>query len=154
MARAEPGQRKLRSTGWRQASRPQGQVLGTKRDAAPALHSAVDLWYSAPSAPGVDMHPSEAEHEQEGKMRHPKDISRRQFLTRAGGAAIAMPSLAAILAACTKPGDSSSGGSDSALANIPIATLENPTELPTVQDPIPADTPIESGPLILYNWAD
>ena len=32
-------------------------------------------------------------------MRHPKDISRRQFLTRAGGAAIAMPSLAAILAA-------------------------------------------------------
>ena len=32
-------------------------------------------------------------------MRHPKDMSRRQFLTRAGGAAIAMPSLAAILAA-------------------------------------------------------
>ena len=36
-------------------------------------------------------------------MRHPKDMSRRQFLTRAGGAAIAMPSLAAILAACSKP---------------------------------------------------
>jgi spermidine/putrescine transport system substrate-binding protein len=103
---------------------------------------------------GVDSHPSTAEHEQEGKMRHPKDMSRRQFLTRAGGAAIAMPSLAAILAACTKPGDTGSGGSDSALANIPIATLENPTELPTVQDPIPADTPIESGPLVLYNWAD
>ena len=36
-------------------------------------------------------------------MRHPKDMSRRQFLTRAGGTAIAMPSLAAILAACSKP---------------------------------------------------
>jgi spermidine/putrescine transport system substrate-binding protein len=86
-------------------------------------------------------------------MRHPKDISRRQFLTRAGGAAIAMPSLAAILAACSKPGTASSGG-NSALDNIPIATLDAPTELPTVQDPIAADTPIESGPLILYNWAD
>ncbi len=40
-------------------------------------------------------------------MRHPKDMSRRQFLARAGGAAIAMPSLAAILAACSKP---SAGG--------------------------------------------
>src|SRR6476661_2404227 len=78
-------------------------------------------------------------------MRHPKDMSRRQFLTRAGGAAIAMPSLAAILAACTKPGTGAPAGSNSALANIPIAT---------VQDPIPANTPIESGPLVLYNWAD
>ena len=86
-------------------------------------------------------------------MRHPKDISRRQFLTRAGGAAIAMPSLAAILAACSKPGTASSGG-NSALDNIPIATLDQPVELPMVQDPIPADTPIESGPLVLYNWAD
>ncbi len=85
-------------------------------------------------------------------MRHPKDMSRRQFLTRAGGTAIAMPSLAAILAACSKPSTGSGGGS--ALDNIPIATLDAPTELPTVQDPIPADTPIESGPLVLYNWAD
>ena len=85
-------------------------------------------------------------------MRHPKDMSRRQFLTRAGGTAIAMPSLAAILAACSKPSTGSGGGS--ALDSIPIATLDAPTELPTVQDPIPADTPIESGPLVLYNWAD
>ena len=85
-------------------------------------------------------------------MRHPKDMSRRQFLTRAGGTAIAMPSLAAILAACSKPSTGSGGGS--ALDNIPIATLDAPTELPTVQDPIAADTPIESGPLVLYNWAD
>ena len=85
-------------------------------------------------------------------MRHPRDISRRQFLNRAGGAAIAVPSLAAILAACSKPGTASSGGAD--LTNIPIATLDAPTELPLVGEPIAADTPIESGPLVLYNWAD
>jgi spermidine/putrescine transport system substrate-binding protein len=84
-------------------------------------------------------------------MRHPKDLSRRQFLTRAGGAAIAMPSLAAILAACSKPASSApSGGA----AEIPIATLENPVTLPLNQAAIPADTPLESGPLVLYNWAD
>ena len=64
-------------------------------------------------------------------MRHPKDLSRRQFLTRAGGAAIAMPSLAAILAACSKPGSSAPSG---AAGEIPIATLENPVTLPLNQD--------------------
>ena len=84
-------------------------------------------------------------------MRHPKDLSRRQFLTRAGGAAIAMPSLAAVLAACSKPSSSApSGGA----GEIPIATLENPVTLPVNQAPIAADTPPESGPLVLYNWAD
>jgi spermidine/putrescine transport system substrate-binding protein len=87
-------------------------------------------------------------------MRHPKDISRRQFLTRAGGAAVAVPSLAAILAACTKPGTPSTGAGGEDLSNIPIATLDAPVRLPYTQDPIPADTPIESGPLVLYNWAD
>src|SRR6185503_20896543 len=87
-----------------------------------------------------------------GQMRHPRDISRRQFLNRAGGAAVAVPSLAAILAACSKPGSPSGGASD--LANIPIATLDQPVELPLTKDPIPADTPIEEGPLVLYNWAD
>src|SRR5262245_53593480 len=104
---------------------------------------------------GVDGHPTAVEDEQEGTMRHPKDISRRQFLTRAGGAAIAMPSLAAILAACTKPGSTTpGGGSGTGLDNIPIATLDAPVTLPPTQDPIAADTPIESGPLVLYNWAD
>jgi spermidine/putrescine transport system substrate-binding protein len=102
----------------------------------------------------VDGHAQAAEDEQEGKMRHPKDMSRRQFLTRAGGAAIAMPSLAAILAACTKPGSGSDAGASGSLENIPIATLDNPVELPLTSEPIAADTPIESGPLVLYNWAD
>ncbi|MDP9184384.1 MAG: extracellular solute-binding protein, partial [Actinomycetota bacterium] len=82
-------------------------------------------------------------------MRHPRDISRRQFLNRAGGAAIAVPSLAAILAACSKPASTAASGA----ADIPIATLDHPVELPP-GNPIPADTPLESGPLVLYNWAD
>jgi spermidine/putrescine transport system substrate-binding protein len=87
-------------------------------------------------------------------MRHPKDMSRRQFLTRAGGAAVAMPSVAAILAACSKPSASGEGGGSSASGEIPIATPENPVTLPLTQEPIAADTPPESGPLVLYNWAD
>jgi spermidine/putrescine transport system substrate-binding protein len=89
-------------------------------------------------------------------MRHPKEISRRRFLGQAGSTAIAVPSVAAILAACSKPSEGASGGTDggSSSGAIPIATLENPVTLPTSQDPIAADTPIESGPLILYNWED
>ena len=86
-------------------------------------------------------------------MRHPKDLSRRDFLIRAGGATLALPTMSAILAACSKPGTDSGGASASA-SDIPIATLEQPVELPLTQDPIAADTPIEGGPLILYNWDD
>jgi spermidine/putrescine transport system substrate-binding protein len=88
--------------------------------------------------------------------RHPMDNrwSRRQFLSKAAGGAIAVPSLAAVLAACSKPDDTTSGSTGSGSAEIPIATLENPVELPVTMDAIAADTPIESGPLVLYNWAD
>jgi spermidine/putrescine transport system substrate-binding protein len=89
--------------------------------------------------------------------RHPMENrwSRRQFLGKAAGGAIAVPSLAAILAACSKPEDSTSGDSSgSGTTEIPIATLEQPVELPVTMDPIAADTPMESGPLVLYNWAD
>ena len=89
--------------------------------------------------------------------RHPMDKSwsRRQFLTRAAGGAIAAPSMAAILAACSKPGEPDPvGGTGDAPTGIPIATLEKPVTLPLTADPIAADTPIESGPLVLYNWAD
>ena len=85
-------------------------------------------------------------------MRHPKGMSRRQFLTRAGGAALAVPSLSAILAACSKP--TAGGGSTGGKREIPIATLENPVMLPLNADPIAADTAPESGPVVLYNWAD
>ena len=82
----------------------------------------------------------------------PGPMSRRSFMKRAGGTAIALPSLAAILAACSKPGTSSGGSSGS--TEIPIATLDSPVTLPYNADPIAASTPIESGPLVYYNWAD
>jgi spermidine/putrescine transport system substrate-binding protein len=86
-------------------------------------------------------------------MRHPKDLSRRDFLIRAGGTTLALPTMAAILDACSKPGSAGPGSGGSA-TEIPIATLQNPVELPLSADPIPASTPVESGPLVLYNWAD
>src|SRR4051795_12715474 len=89
----------------------------------------------------MDGDPSGAGHDRRGKMRHPKDMSRRQFLTRAGGAAIAMPSLAAILAACSKPSEAGDGGGGSSSTQIPIATPQSPVELPLNQDPIAASTP-------------
>ena len=73
---------------------------------------------------------------------------------RAGGAAVAVPSIAAILAACSKPTEGAGGGGSTGTEAIPIATLENPVTLPVTEDPIAAETPIESGPLVLYNWAD
>ncbi|HET8786684.1 MAG TPA: spermidine/putrescine ABC transporter substrate-binding protein, partial [Candidatus Limnocylindrales bacterium] len=90
--------------------------------------------------------------------RHPMERrwSRRQFLGRAAGGAVAVPSLAAILAACSKPGtDTSGGGGGSTTGPIPIATPENPVELPLNGDPIPTDTPIETGATLqVYNWID
>ncbi len=38
------------------------------------------------------------------------DLSRRDFLKRTAGAAVVIPSAAEILAACTKPGTTTSGG--------------------------------------------
>lgn len=88
--------------------------------------------------------------------RHPMEDrwSRRQFLGRAAGGAIALPSLAAVLAACSKPETGAPAGTGSDAASIPIATLDNPVTLPFNADPIPASTPVESGPLVYYNWAD
>jgi spermidine/putrescine transport system substrate-binding protein len=82
-------------------------------------------------------------------MQHPKDMSRRQFLARAGGAALALPSLSAILAACSKPGGTSSA---SGSATPQLARPENPVTLPMNGDAIAAGTALEKGPLQVYNW--
>ncbi len=81
-------------------------------------------------------------------------MSRRDFLLRAGGTAIAVPSLAAILAACQKPGTTPSGDASSTpLGEIPIANPNNPVLLPMNGEPIAASTPIETdGVLQVYNW--
>ncbi|CAN5724209.1 spermidine/putrescine ABC transporter substrate-binding protein [soil metagenome] len=86
--------------------------------------------------------------------RHPsKDTwSRRQFLTRAAGGAIAVPSMAAILAACDKPG-TTTGGDGSAAGDIPIAKPDSPVELPLNAEPLATATPIEEGATLqVYNW--
>ena len=66
-----------------------------------------------------------------------------------------MPSLAAILAACAKPGTTSGGtsGSSSGTGEIPIANPDSPVTLPVTREPIPTDTPIEAGATLqVYNW--
>jgi len=86
--------------------------------------------------------------------RHPRQNtwSRRQFLTRAAGGAIAVPSMAAILAACDKPG-TTTGGDGSAAGDIPIAMPDSPVELPLNAEPLATATPLEEGATLqVYNW--
>ncbi len=86
-------------------------------------------------------------------------MNRREFLLRAGGTALAVPSLAAILAACTKPGTGGGvpGASASDVRDLLAnpARPDNPVTLPVFEDPIATDTPIEEGATLqLYNWKD
>lgn len=74
-------------------------------------------------------------------------MSRREFLRMSAGAAVALPSAASILAACTKPGQGSSG--------FELARPNNPVTLPMNGQPIPTDTPMEqNAELLLFNWQD
>jgi spermidine/putrescine transport system substrate-binding protein len=82
-------------------------------------------------------------------MRHVRDLSRREFLVRAGGTAAAIPTMSAILDACSKPGASTSGS-----AAFEIATPDHPATLPMNGEPIATDTPIEQGATLqVLNWA-
>ena len=63
-------------------------------------------------------------------MPHPKDLSRRAFLQRAGGAAVAVPSIAAILAACRSPPRRAGGGGSTGTEAIPIADAREPGHAP------------------------
>ena len=75
-------------------------------------------------------------------------FDRRTFLRRAAGAAIAVPALSSILAACEKPGQLPPG-----VKLLPLARQESPVTLPLYRDPIPTDTPLEKGvTLQVYNW--
>ena len=82
-------------------------------------------------------------------MRHVRDLSRREFLVRAGGTAAAVPTLSAILDACSKPGASVSGSEA-----VQIARPDNPVTLPMNGEPIATDTPIEQGATLqILNWS-
>ena len=81
-------------------------------------------------------------------------MNRRDFLRRSAGAAVALPGAAAILAACTKPGQSTRTSIEEELLANP-ARPDHPVTLPLYQDPIAASTPIEKGATLqIYNWAD
>jgi spermidine/putrescine transport system substrate-binding protein len=80
-------------------------------------------------------------------------MSRRDFIRNSIGAAALLPSASAILAACSKPGTTGGGGGPTGEAGGRVlARPDNPVTLPMTADPIPADTPIESGTLRVYNW--
>ena len=98
--------------------------------------------------------------------RHPRErpsgFSRRDFLRRSAAAAVATPSLAAILAACTKPGTvtpvSSANGPGTGKywpkgSPYPIARQDAPVTWHLWRDPIPAgQTPESNATLQIYNW--
>ncbi len=80
-----------------------------------------------------------------------RGLSRRAFLRRAGTAAIAVPSLGAILAACSKPGNTAGGAGASGTESM-LARPDHPVTLPLNGEPIAASTPLETGTLQMYNW--
>jgi spermidine/putrescine transport system substrate-binding protein len=89
---------------------------------------------------------------EEARMPSPRDrrpgISRRDFLRGTAGSAIALPSLAAILAACERPG--ADQGVD---LDVLTPRPDSPVTLPMETNPIADDTPIEEGAeLLLFNW--
>jgi spermidine/putrescine transport system substrate-binding protein len=83
--------------------------------------------------------------------RRPSAISRREFLRRSAEAGIALPSAAAILAACAKsePVSETPQGLKLARPNDPV-TLPLPAGNPPIADGLPP----ESGPLRLYAYDD
>jgi spermidine/putrescine transport system substrate-binding protein len=95
------------------------------------------------------MHPKERD-----RCRAPGvGIDRRSFLRYAGAAGIALPSLAATLAACDWLGTQRQGRPS---PTVPIAAPDAPVELPLYDD-VPAiddDLEPEAGPLTIYGWND
>src|SRR5215467_14441624 len=100
--------------------------------------------------------------------RHPRErpapqgFSRRHFLRKSATAAIATPSLAAILAACTKPGTvtpvSSANGPGTGKywpkgSPYPIARQNAPVTWHLWRDPMAAgQAPESDATLQIYNW--
>ena len=94
-------------------------------------------------------------------MPHPKErssLSRREFLQRAAIAGVAIPSLSAILAACsdsTSDNPSGGGGSGSGSPYV-LGSPDQPITLPTFDEaqPIADGQQMEAGPLQVFNWDD
>jgi spermidine/putrescine transport system substrate-binding protein len=82
-------------------------------------------------------------------------MDRREFMRRAAAAGIALPSLAAILAACGSDSSSTATGSASA-AGLQLARPDNPVTLAITDDnpPIADGLSPEAGPLKIFGYAD
>lgn len=88
---------------------------------------------------------------------HPRDpahrsVSRRDFLRRSLAAGVALPTSAAILAACGDDGVTPPPeGEDT---TVRFGTLDDPVTLQTYEDNPPIDSGLEpeAGPLVIYNW--
>jgi spermidine/putrescine transport system substrate-binding protein len=80
-------------------------------------------------------------------------FDRREFLKRTAAGALAVPGLAALLAAC---GDSGTPSSEGPATFIGLASPDKPRTLPIYDDnqPIPDGGAPEPGPLKVYNWVD
>ncbi|MEA2556108.1 MAG: spermidine/putrescine transport system substrate-binding protein [Actinomycetota bacterium] len=87
------------------------------------------------------------------QMHLSKAMNRRSFLQRSAALGVAIPSAAAILAACSKPGTGSPvpSGSRNPLEVPP--SPKNPVKWPLYGQAIADDTPIETNvTLQVYNW--
>lgn len=95
-------------------------------------------------------------------LRHPREgengpMSRRDFLRRSAGAAVAFPSAAAILAACRKRADTVGGGTDGVTIADLLARRDKPVTLPIFDDNPPIESGLSPEPgatLRVYNWVD
>jgi spermidine/putrescine transport system substrate-binding protein len=91
-------------------------------------------------------------------VQHPREhrrpLSRREFLQRAGATGIALPSFAAILAACGGNGGGAGGGNGG--GQLQLARPDNPVELPIpdTNPPIEDGLSPESGPLRIFGYND
>jgi spermidine/putrescine transport system substrate-binding protein len=102
-------------------------------------------------------------------MSHPRErwtaeeLNRREFLRRTAGTVVALPTLAAILDACTKPGTTSgasassigTGGVTVAGSPYPLARQDNPVTWNTFPDnpAIASNLQPETGATLqLFNW--
>jgi spermidine/putrescine transport system substrate-binding protein len=86
-------------------------------------------------------------------------FSRRDFLRRTAGAALVLPSLSAILAACqtrTDAEDAGAGAGTGDPADVPLARPDSPVALPVYDDipPIEDGLSPEAGPLRIFSWND
>jgi spermidine/putrescine transport system substrate-binding protein len=88
---------------------------------------------------------------------HPRDpahqsVSRRDFLRRSLAAGVALPTSAAILAACG--GDGATPQPEGEDRTPRFGTKDNPVTLQTYEDNPPIDSNLEpeAGPLVIYNW--